>query len=150
VINSIDDFGLTCLYAAHDPRVVGMYLEINRLDCGYSKVDELVRWLKYLQQADKPVIGSASLSAATSEKEYYLSRACSAFYLSPISRLDLRGFSASSSFYRGLLDQLRIDDDDCILHVLIELLIVVTGTGVAGAEHDCERDIIGIVFGRAD
>eukprot|EP01031_Cornospumella_fuschlensis_P042018 gene42018-51298_t len=48
-VNSLYDLMNIFVYGAHDPRVMAVYLELGRLDCGYAKLAELRRYIAYFQ-----------------------------------------------------------------------------------------------------
>lgn len=93
-------------YSAHDPRVKAIFIEIESLNCGYAKLQEIRRAMNYFKQSGKKIIAYTSAGA---EKELYLSLECDEFYIPPDGGLDLRGFSGSATFLRGVFDKIGIE-----------------------------------------
>ncbi|KAJ1430440.1 peptidase family S49-domain-containing protein [Ochromonadaceae sp. CCMP2298] len=105
-VSSLADLSTLLLYGAYDPRVKGVFVELGPLACGYAKLKEARRMLEFFKQSGKEIIG---YSESASEKELYLSLGFSEFYIPPDGSLDLRGFSASATFIRGVFDKIGIE-----------------------------------------
>lgn len=106
-ISILPEFTNLCLLGAYDPRVQGLFIEISSLSCGYAKLSEAKRWIEFFRQSGKPVIGYAT---HVTEKEIYLARSFSEFYVPPLgNNVDLRGFSASAQFFRESLRKLGVE-----------------------------------------
>eukprot|EP01033_Poteriospumella_lacustris_P015346 gene15348-10973_t len=107
-VNTLTDLTNLCMLGAYDPRVHGIFVDLTSLSCGYAKLDEAIRWIDFFKQSGKPVIGYAT---TVTEKEYYLSRAFSEFYVAPTgdNNFDLRGFALSSSFYRQTFTKIGVE-----------------------------------------
>eukprot|EP01035_Chromulina_nebulosa_P021366 gene21366-27679_t len=105
-LQSISDIQNMFQLAAHDPRVLGVFIEIDRVASGYAKLIEIRRAMNYFRQANKTIYGYC---ASGSEKEFYLSLGCDEIYIPPEGGFDLRGFGASASFFRGIFDNIGIE-----------------------------------------
>lgn len=107
VISTLSELTQLCLLGAYDPRIQGLLIDVSTLTCGYAKLSEAKRWIKFFRQSGKPVIGYAT---QVTEKEMYLARSFSEFYLPPLgNNLDLRGFAASAQFFRESLRKVGIE-----------------------------------------
>lgn len=106
VIVSLEQADRLLRFAAHDPRIKAVLIDINPLACGYAKVTELRRSMEYFKQSGKDLIGYCTTG---SEKELFLSLSCSSIYTPPDGGFDLRGFSSSATFVRGLLEKIGIE-----------------------------------------
>jgi protease IV len=106
LITSLADFQTIMTYAAHDPRVVSVLLQIQGFSCGYAKLQEAKRMINYYLQSGKRITAYAD---AGSEKEIYLALGCSEFFVPPDGSIDLRGFAGSAAFVRGVFDKLGIE-----------------------------------------
>mmetsp|Transcript_13294 Transcript_13294/g.13357 ORF Transcript_13294/g.13357 Transcript_13294/m.13357 type:complete len:859 (+) Transcript_13294:48-2624(+) len=106
VVDSLMGLNTLFTYAALDPRVVSIIIDISALTCGYGKLREVRRVMDYFRQSGKEIIGYC---AAGSEKELYLGVGCSALYVPPDGSLDLRGFSSGAAFVRGLFDKVGLE-----------------------------------------
>ena len=105
-VNSLTEFQTLLTYAAHDPRIKGIYIDLGPLGCGYGKLQEMRRIIDYFKQSGKEIIGFAEIA---SEKELYLAIGFNEFYVPPDGSLDLRGFSSSATFVRGVFDKIGIE-----------------------------------------
>ena len=105
VINSLSDFQNLLSYASHDPRVSSLFIQIEGFQCGYAKLEEVKRSIKYFQESGKEVVAYA---AAGAEKELFVALECDSFFVPPDGGLDLRGFSGAATFVRGVFDKLGI------------------------------------------
>lgn len=94
--------------AAHDPRISHIHMRVDSLLCGWGKILEVRRHLEYYAQSGK----TASVFMETgSEKEFFLTCGIAncEVYVPPEGGLSLRGFSASGSFIRGVLEKIGVD-----------------------------------------
>ena len=66
VISSLSDFQNMIQLATHDPRVKGILLQLEGFQCGYAKLEEVKRSIKYFRQSGKEIVAFASTAA---EKE---------------------------------------------------------------------------------
>jgi protease-4 len=94
--------------AALDPRIKGICVKIDPLQCGWSKLQEIKRHLAYFKASGKFSI--AYLERA-SEKEYYLASAFDKIYCPPSASISLRGISVKGTFLRGVLDKIGIEPE---------------------------------------
>ncbi|CAJ1975497.1 unnamed protein product [Sphenostylis stenocarpa] len=94
------------LKAAYDPRISGIYLHIDSLNCGWGKVEEIRRHILDFKKSGKFVLAYVPLSQ---EKEYYLACACDEIYSPPSAYFSLFGLTVQASFLRGILDNIGIE-----------------------------------------
>lgn len=78
--------------AAVDPRVKGIAVEVNPLQIGWSKVQELRRYIQLFRDSGKFTICYMKIAG---EKEYYLSTAFDEVYVAPSGNVRLAGFSVA-------------------------------------------------------
>lgn len=81
--------------AAYDPRISGIYLHIEPLNCGWGKVEEIRRHILDFKKSGKFIV---CYVPACGEKEYYLGCACEELYAPPSAYFALYGFSVQASF----------------------------------------------------
>lgn len=93
--------------AAHDPRITHLHLRIDALTCGWAKILELRRHIDLFASAPGKK-GVTAYIEAGGPKELFLA-AGYALYVPPQGDISLRGFMASGSFVRGVLDNVGID-----------------------------------------
>ncbi|XP_020239250.1 serine protease SPPA, chloroplastic [Cajanus cajan] len=94
------------LKAAYDPRISGIYLHIDSLNCGWGKVEEIRRHILDFRKSGKFVLAYVPLCQ---EKEYYLACACEEIYAPPSAYFSLFGLTVQASFLRGILDNIGIE-----------------------------------------
>ncbi|KAJ1428125.1 Peptidase S49 [Sesbania bispinosa] len=94
------------LKAAYDPRISGIYLHIDSLNCGWGKVEEIRRHILNFKKSGKFVVAYVPLCQ---EKEYYLACACEEIYAPPSAYFSLFGLTVQASFLRGVLDNIGIE-----------------------------------------
>ena len=92
--------------AAYDPRVAGLYLNIDLLDCGWAKVQEIRSHIEFFKASNKPTVAYMKRGG---EKEYFLATACDEIYIPPVAQLSLRGLSVQGQFLRGILDKVGVE-----------------------------------------
>lgn len=92
--------------AAYDPRVKGLYLNIDVLNCGWAKLMEIRRHIDFFKQSGK---FSVAFMVRGGEKEYYLASACDEIYTPPSGNVYLRGLVVSGTFLRGALEKAGVE-----------------------------------------
>ncbi|MDT4896159.1 MAG: protease [Acidobacteriota bacterium] len=108
-----DELSLTTLVeqlrkAKVDKRIGGVLLEINLLDAGWGKAEELRGAIADFRASGKPIY--AYIEVGTN-KEYYVATACERVYVSPSGDLFINGLAADVMFFRGSLDKLGVYPD---------------------------------------
>ncbi|ERN05826.1 serine protease SPPA, chloroplastic [Amborella trichopoda] len=92
--------------AAYDPRIAGIYLQIEPLNCGWGKVEEIRRHIVDFKKSGKFIIGYVPLCR---EKEYYLACACGELYMPPGAYIGLLGLKVQASFLGGVFEKVGIE-----------------------------------------
>ncbi|XP_076922333.1 serine protease SPPA, chloroplastic-like [Bidens hawaiensis] len=92
--------------AAYDPRISGVYIEIDNLNCGWGTLEEIRRHILDFRKSGKFIVGYAP---AWSEKEYYIGCACEELYSPPCAYLSLYGLTAQAYFYGGVLEKVGVE-----------------------------------------
>lgn len=96
--------------AALDPRIKGVYLNIDVLGAGWAKVQEIRTYLDFFKKSGKFTVAYMKRGG---EKEYFLASACDEIYIPPTAQLSLRGLSVEGSFLRGVLDKVGVEPQVC-------------------------------------
>ena len=86
--------------AAHDPRVTGVFVQLEPVAMGWAKVEEVRRHLHYFRQSGK---WAACYLEVGGEKELALALGFDEAYAPPGAYLSVRGVSVSGSFLGGVL-----------------------------------------------
>ncbi|CAK8563285.1 unnamed protein product [Lathyrus sativus] len=94
------------LKATYDPRISGLYLHIDTLNCGWAKVEEIRRQILNFRKSGKFVVAYVP---SCREKEYYIACACEEIYAPPSAYFSLFGFTVQAGFVRGFFDNLGIE-----------------------------------------
>ncbi|PXF42068.1 Serine protease SPPA, chloroplastic [Gracilariopsis chorda] len=89
---------------ANDPRIAHLHMRIDPLSIGWGKIFEIRRHLEYFRSAGKTITVFIETGGP---KEYFLGMGYG-LYVPPEGALGLRGFSASGTFVRGVLDKIGI------------------------------------------
>lgn len=92
--------------AAYDPRISGIYLHIEPLECGWGKVEEIRRHMLDFKKSGKFLVGYVPVCG---EKEYYLACACDELYAPPSAYFQLYGLTVQSSFLGGVLEKVGVE-----------------------------------------
>lgn len=92
--------------AAYDPRISGVYLQIEPLNCGWAKVEEIRRHIQNFQKSGKPIVAHVPICG---QKEYYLGSACDELYAPPSAYFSLYGLTVQSSFLGGIFEKVGIE-----------------------------------------
>jgi protease IV len=90
-----------------DRSVGAVVIEIEELDLGYGRLEELRRVLVDLGQR-KPVFGWVSNPRTP---EYYLASACHKVIMHPAGSLFLAGLAQTVTFWKGAMDKLGVNVD---------------------------------------
>ena len=80
--------------AAYDPRVCGIFVKIEPLDCGWAKLKEIRRHLEFFNKSGK---FSVAYLDAGGEKEYFVASAFQEIYVPPSANVYLRGLALSGN-----------------------------------------------------
>ncbi|KAJ4960836.1 hypothetical protein NE237_020746 [Protea cynaroides] len=92
--------------AAYDPRISGIYLHIDPLNCGWGKVEEIRRHILDFRKSGKFIV---CYVPACREKEYYVACACEELYFPPSAYFTLYGLTVQASFLGGVFEKVGID-----------------------------------------
>lgn len=91
-----------------DRRIGGVLLEVENLDIGWAKADEIRDAIADFRQSGKPIYAYLTYGA---NAEYYVASACERVYVAPVGDLFINGLAANVIFLRGALDKLGIYPD---------------------------------------
>jgi len=94
--------------AAVDPRITGLVVKIDPVQCGWGKLQEIRRHVELFKQSGKWTIAYMERAG---EKEYYLASAFDEMYCPPSGSISLLGFSVSGTFLRGVFEKIGIEPE---------------------------------------
>lgn len=92
--------------AAYDPRISGAYLQIDPLNCGWGKIEEIRRHILNFKKTGKFILCYVPICG---EREYYLGCACGEFYVPPSAYVSLYGIAVQATFVGGVLENIGIE-----------------------------------------
>ena len=92
--------------AKTDDNIKAIYINTSIVNAGLSQTEEIRNKLLEFKKTEKPIIAYAEVY---SQSAYYLASVANNIYLNPVGIVDLKGFSISQIFFKGLLEKLDID-----------------------------------------
>lgn len=92
-------------YAKGDPKIAGIYLDVNMFQGGISKAKEIRESLIDFKKSGKWVV---AYSEAFSEVSYYLASSADKVYLNPEGDLEFNGLSVDVTFFKKMFEKLEI------------------------------------------
>ncbi len=92
--------------ASRDPRISGVLLRIDTLQCRWGKVDELRRRIAAVREAGKPVVAYLEGGSLI---EYLVATAADEIHLPPEGEIELLGIRMRSPFLAGLLEKIGLE-----------------------------------------
>lgn len=96
----------TIYRAAHDSRISGIYLKCGGCMGGTASLQELSEALTYFKS--KPSKWILAYGDNYLQTDYIVASNATEIWLNPIGTLDIHGLSATTMFYKGLLDKLGV------------------------------------------
>ena len=90
-----------------DDRINGVVLELEYLQCGFGKLEELHHLITRFRESDKPVFAYLGPDLAFG-RDYYVASACDSIFMPPSANLFLNGVSSEVTFYKDFLKKFGI------------------------------------------
>lgn len=94
--------------AKTDPKIEGIFLEINSLNCGVATAREIRNAINNFEKSGKFVVAYNS-GEVISIKEFYIASAANESYGFPTSNMEFLGLGAEMMYFKGMLDNLEIE-----------------------------------------
>ena len=94
--------------AKTDPKIEGIFLEINSLNCGIATAREIRNAINNFEKSGKFVVAYNSGEVITT-KEFYIASAANESYGFPTSNMEFLGLGAEMMYLKGMLDKLEIE-----------------------------------------
>ncbi|MDE7473693.1 MAG: signal peptide peptidase SppA [Muribaculaceae bacterium] len=92
--------------AADDDKIEGIFLDCKGSSGGIAQRTELIEALEEFKESGKWIVAYAD---SYTQADYYIASTATEIYLNPVGMLDIHGLSATTMFYKGLLDKLGIE-----------------------------------------
>lgn len=89
-----------------DKKIKGVYLNCNGASLGVASRSEIIAELQKIKATGKFVYAYAD---NFEQGDYYVASVADSIFLNPVGSLNIHGLSASTIFYKNLLDKLGID-----------------------------------------
>lgn len=105
---SLPDVCQNLVKAAYDPRISGVYLQIEPLDCGWGKIEEIRRHITFYRKSGKFILSYLTVGG---EKEYYLARTCKELFVPPGAYITLFGLKVQATFLGGVLEKVGVEPE---------------------------------------
>ena len=90
-----------------DERVNGVVLQIEMLQTGYAKIQELRNLIQNFRQSGKPIFALLGPDMAFT-KDYYVASACDSVFMPPSANLFLTGVSTEITFYKAFFKKFGV------------------------------------------
>ncbi|MDE6100544.1 MAG: signal peptide peptidase SppA [Paramuribaculum sp.] len=92
--------------AKDDNRIKGIYLECEGANMGLAQAQAIIKALSDFRKSGKWVYSYADSYTQT---DYYVASVADSVFINPIGMLDIHGLSATTMFYKGLMEKLGIE-----------------------------------------
>jgi len=90
-----------------DERINGVILQIEMLQTGYAKIQELRHLIRQFRKSGKPIFALLGPDMAFT-KDYYVASACDSVFMPPSANLFLTGISTEITFYNDFLKKFGV------------------------------------------
>ncbi len=90
-----------------DERINGVVLQIEMLQTGYAKIQELRYLIQNFRKSGKPIFALLGPDMAFT-KDYYVASACDSVFMPPSANLFLTGISTEITFYNDFLKKFGV------------------------------------------
>ncbi len=92
--------------AAEDERIDGIYINCDGATAGLATHNEIIDAITQFKLSGKWVYAYAD---SYTQGNYYIACSADSIFLNPLGSVDIRGLSATTMFYKGLLDKLGVE-----------------------------------------
>lgn len=98
---------INAIYSAKDDaNIEGIYLDCCGSELGIASRQEIIEAIADFQQSGKWVYAYADNYV---QGDYYIASVADSIFLNPIGSIDIHGLSATTFFYKGLMDKIGIE-----------------------------------------
>lgn len=98
---------ITAIYSAKDDaNIEGIYLDCYGSELGIASRQEIAEAIADFKQSGKWVYAYADNYV---QGDYYIASVADSIFLNPIGSIDIHGLSATTYFYKGLMDKIGIE-----------------------------------------
>lgn len=104
-IMSMEEIVFSLYKAADDPKITGVYLDLDIFTAGTAQLREIREALAVFKESGKPVYAYATI---LTRQSYYVGSAADSLWLSPTGLMEWNGLASSQPYLKGALDRLGI------------------------------------------
>lgn len=94
------------LFAKDDKNITGIFIECCGSSIGIASAQEIANAIKDFKSSGKWVYAYAN---NYSQQDYYIASTADSLFINPIGSVDIKGLSATTLFYKNLMDKLGIE-----------------------------------------
>jgi len=91
--------------AGKDPKIAGIYINLQMFDCGLGFIEEIRNSLLEFKKTNKKII---CYSEFYTNKSYYLASVADSIFINPEGEILINGLGADLLFFKGLLDKIGV------------------------------------------
>lgn len=103
---SYRDIIKTIYSAKDDAKIEGIFIDCKGATLGISSCQEIIEAINDFKEAGKWVYAYADNYG---QGDYYIASAADSIFINPIGNVDIHGLSATTIFYKGLMDKIGIE-----------------------------------------
>lgn len=92
--------------AKDDDRIEGIFIQAKDINAGIASLQALQQALADFKKSGKWIVAYGD---SYSQADYYLASVADELYINPVGSVDLHGLSATTFFYKGLLDKVGVE-----------------------------------------
>lgn len=92
--------------ASEDDKIKGIYIDCKGSIGGLAQRHEITEALERFKSSGKWIVAYAD---SYTQSDYYIASIADELYLNPVGMVDIHGLSATTMFYKGLLDKAGIE-----------------------------------------
>ena len=92
--------------AKNDNKIHGIFINCNGASIGLSSCQEIINALKQFKESGKWIYAYAN---NYTESDYYIASISDSIFLNPVGSVDIHGLSATTIFYKGLMDKIGVE-----------------------------------------
>ena len=98
---------IKAIYSAKDDaKIVGIFIDCKGASLGISSCQEIIEAINDFKETGKWVYAYADNYG---QGDYYIASASDSIFINPIGNVDIHGLSATTIFYKGLMDKIGIE-----------------------------------------
>lgn len=130
--------------AKDDSKIKGIYLECAGANMGLAQAEALIKALKEFRQSGKWVYSYAD---SYTQSDYYVASVADSVFINPIGMLDIHGLSATTIFFKGLMDKLGVEAQVVKVGTYKSAVEPFLLSGMSDASREQQEHFLGNIWG---